>query len=149
MEVADYWGLKSRSNIQSGASWYLFNNQYGQGSYDYGRSILQTADGGYISAGNTSTLGNQNGDVLLLKVDESGIEQWIHSLTFSPSDRANMVLENSESGYIVVGNTISPVNLDLFIPFIILHNCSELQNLYFLICSKLEVTISSAISNLF
>ena len=110
MEVADYWGLKSRSNIQSGASWYLFNNQYGQGSYDYGRSILQTADGGYISAGNTSTLGNQNGDVLLLKVDESGIEQWIHSLTFSPSDRANMVLENSESGYIVVGNTISPVN---------------------------------------
>ena len=110
IEVTDYWGLKSRSNIQKGTSWYLFDNQYGQGSYDYGRSILQTADGGYISAGNTSTLGNQNGDVLLLKIDESGIEQWIHSLTFSPSDRANMVLESSETGYIVIGNTISPLN---------------------------------------
>ena len=110
IEVTDYWGLKSRSNIQKGTSWYLFDNQYGQGSYDYGRSILQTADGGYISAGNTSTLGNQNGDVLLLKIDESGIEQWIHSLTFSPSDRANMVLESSESGYIIIGNTISPLN---------------------------------------
>ena len=110
IEVTDYWGLKSRSNIQKGTSWYLFDNQYGQGSYDYGRSILQTADGGYISAGNTSTLGNQNGDVLLLKIDESGTEQWIHSLTFSPSDRANMVLESSETGYIVIGNTISPLN---------------------------------------
>ena len=110
IEVTDYWGLKSRSNIRKGTSWYLFDNQYGQGSYDYGRSVLQTADGGYISAGNTSTLGNQNGDVLLLKIDESGTEQWIHSLTFSPSDRANMVLESSESGYIVIGNTISPLN---------------------------------------
>lgn len=110
IEVTDYWGLKSRSNIQKGTSWHLFDNQYGQGSYDYGRSILQIADGSYITAGNTSTLGNQNGDVLLLKIDESGTEQWIHNLNFSPSDRANMLLENSESGYIVLGNTISPID---------------------------------------
>jgi len=110
VEIEDYWGLKSRSNVEKGSSWFLFENQYGQGNHDYGRSIIEYSDGGYVCAGNSSTSGNEYGDLLLLKIDESGEEEWMHNLSFSPSDRANMLLESFDSGIIIVGKTVSPIN---------------------------------------
>tara|TARA_B110000091_G_C13811242_1_gene475150 strand:- start:422 stop:2446 length:2025 start_codon:yes stop_codon:yes gene_type:complete len=117
VRVKDYWGLSSMSNISKGASWYLFNNTYSQPSHDYGRSILETSDGGYIVVGNTSSMGNSYSNLLLLKVSQSGEEQWNHNLTFSPIDRANSVLEIPNNGYVIVGNTISPQDesQDLFV----------------------------------
>ena len=44
IEIEDYWGLKSRSNIEKGVSWYLFENQYGQADHDFGRSIIELSE---------------------------------------------------------------------------------------------------------
>lgn len=110
IEIADFWGLKSRSNIEKGTSWFLFENQYGAANHNFGRSIIELSDGGYVCAGNSSTSGNEFGDLLLIKIDKSGGEQWIHNLSFSPSDRANMLIESSDSGIIIVGNTVSIIN---------------------------------------
>ena len=110
IEITDYWGLKSRSNVEKGTSWFLFENQYGQGNYDFGRSIIELYNGGYVCAGNSSTSGNEYGDILLIKIDESGAEQWMHNLSFSSSDRANMLVESSDYGIIIIGNTISNIN---------------------------------------
>ena len=105
--VKDYWGLMSASNIEMGTSWTLFNETYGDFSYDYGRCVLQTLDEGYIVAGNTSTVGNSFSNVLLVKTDVQGNQEWIKSITFSATDRGNAVTEGSDGGFIVVGNTIS------------------------------------------
>lgn len=110
IEITDYWGLKSRSNVEKGTSWFLFENQYEQGNYDFGRSIIELFDGGYVCAGNSSTSGNEYSDILLIKIDESGAEQWMHNLSFSPSDRANMLVESSDYGIIIIGNTVSNIN---------------------------------------
>ena len=107
IKVEDYWGLYSLSNIEIGTSWYLFNNIYNKVSYDYGRSIVETSDTGYVVVGNTSTIGNNYSNLLLLKVNQSGVEEWFHNLTFSPTDRANMVLELPNTGFIIVGKTQS------------------------------------------
>ena len=107
IKVEDYWGLYSLSNIEIGTSWYLFNNIYNKVSYDYGRSIVETSDTGYVVVGNTSTIGNNFSNLLLLKVNQSGVEEWFHNLTFSPTDRANMVLELPNTGFIIVGKTQS------------------------------------------
>jgi hypothetical protein len=110
VETEDYWGLKSFSNIEKGASWYMFKNQYGEANYDYGRAIIELSNGGYICAGNTSITGNEYGDLLLIKINQSGEQEWMHNLSFSPSDRANMLLEETDTGIIIAGTTISTIN---------------------------------------
>ena len=75
--VQDYWGLQAISNIEEGCSWFIFNQSYGDASYDYGRHIISTMDGGYIVVGNTSLLGNSYNNVLILKVNYKGEQEWI------------------------------------------------------------------------
>ena len=58
-------------------------------------------------AGNTSTVGNSFSNVLMLKTDVKGNQEWIKSITFSATDRGNALTEGSDGGFIVVGNTIS------------------------------------------
>ena len=108
--VQDHWGLTSESNIEMGTSWVLFNKAYGDFSYDYGRSMMQTSDGGYIIAGNTSTVGNSFSNVFVIKTDVKGTQEWMRSITYSPTDRANSVVVASDGGYIILGNTIPQSN---------------------------------------
>lgn len=105
--VQDYWGQTYESNIEKGTSWTLFNEAYGDFSYDYGRSIIQTSDEGYIIVGNTSTAGNSFSNVFVVKTDVKGTQEWTRNITYSPTDRANSVAAVSDGGYIIIGNTIS------------------------------------------
>jgi hypothetical protein len=44
----------------------------GRTRFDFGRSIIQTADGGYVLSGYTSSLGAGNNDMYVVKLDGSG-----------------------------------------------------------------------------
>jgi len=65
---------------------------------DYGYSVLQTNDGGYILSGRISPTEDSDSNAYVLKTDEEGNEQW-RTLAF---DRWGLtVAQTSDGGYIV------------------------------------------------
>ena len=87
-----------------------FQRTYGVGTYNEGRSVKQTLDGGYIVAGTTSDAGNGATDVYLLKVDSLGNFQWHKTFGGSGIDRGYAVEQLNDSGYAVAGYTNSSGN---------------------------------------
>lgn len=108
--VQDYWDLQAESNIESGCSWFLFNNTYMDASYDFGRSLLQTMDDGYILVGSTSFLGDEYSNILLVRLNHKGEEEWIKNHSFSATDNLNAIKQLPDGGFIMVGSTISSTN---------------------------------------
>jgi len=72
---------------------------------DYASSIQRTSDGGFIVAGYTTGLGAGGQDVLLVKLDGSGVIQWAKTAGTAGSDIAYSVRQTSDGGYIVSGST--------------------------------------------
>ncbi len=80
---------------------------YGGLSYDQGRSVQQTSDGGYILAGSTGSFGLGNSDMYLVKVDSSGNYLWSRSYGGSFTDVGMHVEQTPDKGYIFLGYTDS------------------------------------------
>jgi hypothetical protein len=86
----------------------------GGSSWDVGRSIQQTSDGGYIVAGyamsnNGDVTGNHSVyfDLWIVKINEAGTLQWQKCLGGSESDYAFSIQQTTDGGYIVAGETES------------------------------------------
>jgi len=80
---------------------------YGGSDYDYGRSIDQTSDGGYIVAGETSSFTYGNSDFAIYRLDSSGNKVWFKHYGGTDSDYAESIQQTSDGGYIVTGCTQS------------------------------------------
>jgi hypothetical protein len=78
---------------------------YGGSDDDYGYSVAQTADGGYIIAGRTG------GDVYLIKTDTSGYSLWAKTFDGGDSDYGYSVAQTVDGGYIIAGQTGADVYL--------------------------------------
>ncbi|TZG00252.1 T9SS type A sorting domain-containing protein (plasmid) [Chryseobacterium panacisoli] len=105
---SDYWIIKldTSGSIQ-------WQKSLGGSFYDSANSIQQTADGGYIVAGESYSIdgditGNHgNSDYWIVKLDASGTMQWQKSLGGTNEDWANSVQQTSDGGYIVAGESYS------------------------------------------
>ena len=53
-----------------------WNKTFGGSALDWGWSVQQTADGGYILTGETDSYGSGGFDAWLVKTDADGNEQW-------------------------------------------------------------------------
>jgi len=80
---------------------------FGGSNSDFGQSVQQTSDGGYIVAGYTGSFGAGNNDAWLIKTDSAGNEEWNKTFGGSDTNQAYDVKETSDGGYILTGYTDS------------------------------------------
>ncbi|MBI4647009.1 MAG: hypothetical protein HY738_10575 [Bacteroidia bacterium] len=84
----------------------LWTNTFGSAYSDYGRSIQQTNDNGFIIAGYTQNY-NFAGDydAYLIKTNSYGDTIWTRTFGGNNNDFANSVQQTSDHGFIITGGT--------------------------------------------
>ena len=75
---------------------------YGGVGVDAFQMIQQTADGGYIAAGYTETLGIGPG-ALLMKLDGMGAPEWQKTFSGTGNEEFSAVIETSDGGFAAAG----------------------------------------------
>lgn len=85
----------------------MWSSVLGGEGHDVAYALEATSDGGYIVAGGTSSGGLGDEDVLLLKTDALGNEEWVRAFGGEEFDAAYSVMETVDGGFVAVGETCS------------------------------------------
>ncbi len=86
----------------------LWQRVYGGADYDAGWTILASADGNYILAGETASFGAGGLDGYLIKVDQEGNEIWSQTYGTPLNETITSVALAPDGGYYLVGNCVDP-----------------------------------------
>jgi len=104
----DCWIVKS--NAFGIVQW---EKTFGGTGYDYGYSIKQTNDGGYIATGYTESndgdvsVNHGGGDCWVIKLDNSGTLVWEKTFGGTLNDNGQSICQTTDGGYVVAGNSDS------------------------------------------
>ena len=102
----DVYLIKTDSNGDT-----VWTKTYGDSLNDYGNSVQQTNDNGYIIAGYTESFGAGNNDVYLIKTDANGDTLWTKTYGGTYNDNGFSVQQTNDNGYIITGSTGSFIDL--------------------------------------
>ncbi len=98
----DVWVLKLE-----GDGTIAWQKTYGGPRGERAASIQQTADGGFIVAGSTTSFGAGLLDVWVLKLEGDGTIAWQKSYGGQGTEEADSIQQTADGGYIVAGRTDS------------------------------------------
>lgn len=82
----------------------LWKQFYGGSNNNGAECVQQTLDEGYIIVGSTNSAGAGDYDILLIKTDNQGNQQWSKTFGESSKDAGRSVKQTSDGGYIVAGD---------------------------------------------
>lgn len=90
----------------------LWTGLYGGADEDYARAVIQTSDGGFAITGDFGRVSGEpdSGDVWLMKVSSSGNQQWSKSYSGDKLDRGYALVQLSDDGFLIAGETSSRGN---------------------------------------
>ncbi len=80
-----------------------FRKTFGDTHHDFGHSVQQTTDGGYVLFGLTTNDSSFNYDLYLIKTDFRGVKQWEKKFTDPFFQVAGSVQQTLDGGYILCG----------------------------------------------
>jgi len=105
----DVWLIKTDSSGNK-----MWDKTFGGKYSDYGYSVQQTLDGGYIITGMKDySTKDMTSDIWLIKTDNNGNEVWSKTFDSGGLETGNCVRQTSDGGYIVVGETLNPSSVCL------------------------------------
>ncbi|NTW32075.1 MAG: T9SS type A sorting domain-containing protein [Bacteroidetes bacterium] len=103
-ENNDYNILLLKTDSDGNMKWM---KNYGGGNWDFGHSLVETADSGYIIAGETYSFGNGNNDAFILKISKNGDSLWSKSYGGQNSDITYDISICHDGNFILTGITNS------------------------------------------
>ena len=84
-----------------------FYSTYGSNGYDVGYDVKQTLDGGYIIVGSTSSYGQGNTDMYLLKLDSMGQFKFQNTFGGVSNEIGKSIIQLADSSFVMAGYTSS------------------------------------------
>jgi hypothetical protein len=93
-----------KTDVYGDTTW---TRTFGGPNYDWGNSVQQTADSGYIVAGYTNSFGAGGYDAYLIKTDAHGDTMWTRTFGGAEEDQAWSVHQTSDGDYAIAGCTQS------------------------------------------
>ncbi|MEM8907331.1 MAG: hypothetical protein AAGD05_05745, partial [Bacteroidota bacterium] len=85
----------------------IWSETYGGTEYEEAFTIDNTLDGGYVIGAITSSFGNGESDIYLIKADANGVEEWTQTYGGATGEFGGYVVALEEGGYILSGATRS------------------------------------------
>jgi hypothetical protein len=98
----DFWLINTDASGNE-----IWNKTYGGSDYDYGYSVQETKDGGFILLGGTWSFGAGLEDFWLIRTDSEGNEIWNKTYGGSGMEYPSSIQKTSDGGYIIIGSTES------------------------------------------
>ena len=86
----------------------IWNKTYGGTSWDQGKSVVQTADGGYFITGDYTDSTQGDLELYMVKTDSEGVEEWnyiIEHASLGNTDSGSYGVQTNDGGYIITGET--------------------------------------------
>lgn len=103
-----YLGMPELYLVKTNASGEeQWSRTYGDLLHDFGHSVQQTQDGGYIFGGSKTSISTNDLDCFLVKTNSNGDPQWTMTYGGGNEDSGFSVRQIQDGGYIFVGNTFS------------------------------------------
>ncbi len=96
---SDIWLISTDSNGNE-----IWSKTYGSSNNEYGRSIIDANDGGYLIFATSESFGNDNTGLHNIKIDSSGVEEWNKSFGGFYGKNGNVIRQTPNGGYILISS---------------------------------------------